>query len=168
MSRPSYPHYGRPEPKVIDDPRMEKRNPKKWYNPMYKMRAKYRARKLNITIGDNGALELHEETQRLWNHPISATLQTRFLGEVEGKRRQWHSQERGDVFANGAVAVVHFEGDSRVTLRLHSIPGVMNRKQARHAHIGMVERTSHGLTGPRRTITRLGGDGPPMLQAAHG
>ena len=168
MSRPSYPHYGRPEPKVIDDPRMEKRHPTKWYNPMYKMRAKHRARQLDIIVGNNGALELREQAERIWNHPISAELQGRFLNEVESKRRVWHSQERGDAFANGAIAAVHFEGDSRITLRLHSIPGLMNRKQARREFVGMVERISHGLTGPRRTITRLGGEYEAMLKRAHG
>lgn len=168
MSRPSYPYHGRPTPKVITDPRMDKRNPQKWYNPMYKMRAAHRARKLNITIGETGALELHEQEDRRWNHPVSIALQNRFLLEVEAHRRLWHSADQGDVFAGGAVAAVHFEGDSRVTLRLHSIPGVMNRKDGRKCFIGVVERVSNGLTGPQRSIARLGGEGGPVLQRANG
>lgn len=167
MPRPS---YAQTAPRIIHDPenRLEKRNPIKWYNPMYKMRAKHRARQLDIVVSDSGTLQLQEQAVRLWNHPVSAELQNRFLQELETKRRLWHAQDRGDMFANGAIAAVHFEGDSRTTLALHSIPGLMNRRTARREFIGMVERVSQGMMGPRRSFHRLGGDGASVKQRANG
>lgn len=138
--------------------RLEERNPIKWYNPMFKMRPQYRSRHLRVIVDKYGALELQELATHHWQRAISPELQTRFLEEAEGARRRWHSLDRGDVFANGATAIVYFKGESRTTLQLYNVPDIATWRALREDRVGAVERTTQGLKGPRRRISRLGGN----------
>lgn len=131
------------------------------WNRTVKTPPKYRSRILQIKRGEDGALTLEDTQLTPYSRGISEALRTAFLGEVQQAAQRWHNLDRTDPFAHGAVALVRFKGDSRTSLQLHSIPGVMSWRKLRADHIGAVERTTTGLTRQRTRISRLGGDRSP-------